>query len=627
MSKNLKEILGLDDDFIRNSKIHFAKKTKDDYRPGLFSNLTDWYYWQISYGNKRWSDKRYIISFARIDENNQQNWIFGGIFEIFGKRPTNSEEKYYVRFLFDHPSTQYVGRLHVFYDNKKSKDMRNMYKNPIVFPLIKFSKMEEESILDYDPVEQRDLVKNFDPYGNHEEVEEEETMMEKCHGILEENKQIILEGAPGTGKTYLSAEIAVSFVDGDYWEENQNNREKLMERYRKLIESGQIMFTTFHQSVDYEEFVEGYKPDTDKNGNLTYKVQDGIFKRMCKEACSLNSEKIKFYLKYYQENKEGKIAVYDEDKNKLYDKLQDIWKVFTVYDEDKNKLYDKLYKIIEIKDQEVILKDELNRTVTVSYEKVIERTKSDDPVIDGWDFGCDENDPKQLSEVSILRACKNDNDFAHVAHVLIIDELNRGNISKILGELITLLEPDKRLGKDDEVKVTLPYSKKEFAVPSNLYIIATMNTADRSIGTIDYAVRRRFSFIPLKSNENDEIKKHYEKHRQIWKTEKEKIEEWKEEHKEYWGTIDVYYNDLIENVTNCFQEIKKIIEENISPDLNPDDLMIGHSYFMVGVDVDDGYDILHMKLETQIKPILREYVKDGVLIGEGLEKKINSLTY
>ena len=284
---------------------------------------------------------------------------------------------------------------------------------------------------------------------------------EEIINILKNKKQIILQGAPGTGKTYSSSEIAVKLID----ENAPSDRAELMKRYKELVNKEQIFFTTFHQSMDYEEFVEGIKPKT-INGNITYELEDGIFKKACKSA----------------------------ENNKV---------------------------------------------------------------------------------------------------VLIIDEINRGNISKILGELITLLEVDKRKGKENEIEVILPYSKEKFSVPDNLYIIGTMNTADRSIGYIDYALRRRFAFISIKA---DKL------------------------------AIENYYDNINKNsdckdkAINLFEKIEKLIKENINEEFEADDIMIGHSYFMA-----QNFEELQNKLEYEIKPLLLEYFKDGIL--KSNKDTINNLNY
>ncbi|TXJ24455.1 McrB family protein [Brachyspira aalborgi] len=285
-----------------------------------------------------------------------------------------------------------------------------------------------------------------------------EKMKEEIINILKNKKQIILQGAPGTGKTYSSSEIAVKLIDGNA----PSDRAELMKRYKELVDKEQIFFTTFHQSMDYEEFVEGIKPKT-INGNITYELEDGIFKKACKSA----------------------------ENNKV---------------------------------------------------------------------------------------------------VLIIDEINRGNISKIFGELITLLEVDKRKDRENEIEVILPYSKEKFSVPDNLYIIGTMNTADRSIGYIDYALRRRFAFISIKADKS---------------------------------AIENYYDnknsDCKDKAINLFDEIKNLIDKNINKEFEADDIMIGHSYFMA-----QNFEELQNKLEYEIKPLLLEYFKDGILKSK---ETINNLNY
>ena len=160
-------------------------------------------------------------------------------------------------------------------------------------------------------------------------------------------------------------------------------------------------------------------------------------------------------------------------------------------------------------------------------------------------------------------------------YILIIDEINRGNVSKIFGELITLLEADKRLGGDHPIKVTLPYSKESFGVPSNLYIIGTMNTTDRSVGNIDYAVRRRFAFVTLKADRQILVNKYGEKSKQV----------------QLFDAVFAFLND-----------------DKKHPDMDIEDLMVGHSYFMA-----DDDNELKLKLKYEIIPLIREYSKDGIV--------------
>ena len=184
-------------------------------------------------------------------------------------------------------------------------------------------------------------------------------------------------------------------------------------------------------------------------------------------------------------------------------------------------------------------------------------------------------------------------------YVLIIDEINRGNVSKIFGELITLLESDKRVGENTihPITVKLPYSKNfddeetdDFVVPSNLYIIGTMNTTDRSTGTLDYALRRRFAFVTLKSNVSV-IEEHYDK---------------------------LGNEDLKNKAVALFKDIKKFIENpnHLSGDMDIDDLMVGHSYFMA-----ENEEELKAKVEYEVLPLITEYINDGILNVKNDEKE------
>lgn len=278
----------------------------------------------------------------------------------------------------------------------------------------------------------------------------------------------ILYGAPGTGKTYKTKQIAVEIING----KKERSRKEINDEYEELLQAKKVLFTTFHQSLSYEDFIEGIKPMT-VEGRVTYEVKDGIFKRFCLHA------------------KQGETRQRGRDLKELSDL-------------------------------------ESSKEITGRY-------------------------------------------------VFIIDEINRGNVSAIFGELITLLEEDKRKGNDEKIEVMLPYSKLGFSVPNNVYIIGTMNTADRSVEALDTALRRRFSFIEMQPDPD--------------------------------VIADSEYKDV--NLKRLLEVINLRIEALID-----NDHQIGHSYFIGIRDLDD----LKQTFKDNIIPLLEEYFygdfgKIGLVLG------------
>lgn len=262
----------------------------------------------------------------------------------------------------------------------------------------------------------------------------------------------ILFGPPGTGKTYNTVNMALDIV-GSQW--GKKLRDKARCKYQEMLDAGQIVFVTFHQSMSYEDFIEGIKPEPTKDGKITYAVKNGIFKELCAKA--------------------------ENDKSQNY--------------------------------------------------------------------------------------------------VMIIDEINRGNVANIFGELISLIEDDKRLGASEELRAELPYSHTAFSVPKNVYIIGTMNTADRSVEALDSALRRRFTFKEMMP----------------------KAELVPEEN----------------NVRNIFEIINQRVEV-----LKDREHQIGHSYFMGVKNNEDLKAVFYDK----IIPLLQEYFygdyeKIQLVLGEGFVKK------
>jgi len=324
----------------------------------------------------------------------------------------------------------------------------------------------------------------------------------------------ILYGPPGTGKTYNTVRKAVEICDGKVY--SDYNAAKA--RYKDLKEKGRIEFVTFHQSYGYEEFIEGIRADTDE-GEISYKKEDGVFKRLAINAQfdasvkeGAQSKSLGFHERY------GKlVAAFNDDEELILDSKTDkpiavktiskrgnlhcyhegSDKRYTVSKDRLKKLYDqfdtldKLNKVTNLNKEFSDVIGGANQTTYWSALSYMLKLQGANSVQENsFEGKLDYNSKKAwLKEQGSCALVKQPNNY-----VLIIDEINRGNLSKIFGELITLIEEDKRLGAEHEMTVRLPVSGDEFGVPSNLHIIGTMNTADRSIAMMDTALRRRFAF-------------------------------------------------------------------------------------------------------------------------------------
>ena len=434
-------------------------------------------------------------------------------------------------------------------------DTRNEYKSirkvrwthngvyNVDFNELDIKQWNQKTLTDISENKYKDFCKKIEKVFNNNAKEDKKNMNSQP-------RNQILYGPPGTGKTYNTVIKAIEITNPELIQKdkdgNVENYKTLKEKFDELKQQGQIEFVTFHQSYSYEEFVEGIKPDLESN-ELKYKLEDGIFKKICNSAkINIEGDFEKIYSQFIEEidenhefkTQKGSFKIRVNDNDGLTIRTGDNFEKETcgtiTKEQIKNQTFTSIGRKQKLEAITKYLKEKYGLTFSVS------------------------NTVKP--------------------HILIIDEINRGDVSKIFGELITLIEEDKRIGKEHQMTVTLPYSREPFGVPNNLYIIGTMNTADRSIALLDTALRRRFDFeemMPkpellrgkdiegvdleqLLTKINDRIKNEYDRDHQIGHSYLMEVENKEQLERAYKNRIlpllnEYFYNDIdsVAKVLNC----------------------------------------------------------------------------
>ena len=571
------------------------------------------------------ADIKYNIGDIRVLINNTNNAKITSI-QRYNGTSFNIYNEMYELYTEKNEDNQYTLRELKSWSQKDNAPKKNKYLSNVIDEIEQngFFKVSSPVSL-YDNIlvgrKRSYSAKNNKTNVNCEDIDEVDNLVfneeyDKYVKLLNFNPNMILYGPPGTGKTYSIDKIIESF---------DNRKLKTNNRIDKIIKEGRAKYITFHQSYSYEEFIEGIRPNFSKgdNSNQDYIIENGIFKQIANaaeseflktETNSLDSQfgpnskvwKVSLGQRFKDENiyerciKNEEIAVGWLNEHKLDIEMdQDTIKKLCQEDLDDsssnpiNTAKAIIYFLSCMNVGDIVFIYDSPKTIRnigiiqSDYEyypdredyRHVRKVKFLDLnyPIDIYEY----NNQKRLTLLSVYLLDRiNISDVVDIIkkntkqdeakldiikpYYLVIDEINRGNISKIFGELITLIEKDKR----GNMKVKLPYSKSDFTVPDNLYVIGTMNTADRSIALLDTALRRRFTFVEIEPDPEVLIKENCNN-----------------------------INDTVD-VAKILEKINKKITEKLDRDHR-----IGHAYFM---DIDTLANLYNVWYYNII-PLLNEY--------------------